>query len=461
MRHLILPVLIVLSLTLVEAARPDAGQQGTGVVTGTVTLVGGQPVGGVTLTVTRENRRRSATTDADGRFRVDGLVPGIYRATATLASYQPPLEQAALVLAGREAPLHFVLTLPALGTATDEVRRQHLAELDRHVQMWAAAAPAAYDLELEMRCFACGANWPVRFRVEQGTSRVVGEVAPGLATFLEPFDSVEDLFLQVLDPIERRQSTLEVSYDPVLGFPARMFFREEQLSEDGELSFRATVSGIRSGDAPSTVTTGQVRGHVTVSNSGQPAGPIPVAQVTLSRQHVRHVAPEMDQNGAFQLDGLAPGVYDERVVFPGFRLAGASARAVLVLPGRRVEQRLHLVRGAGNADEELDRARRLDALDANLRRWLAAAPSAYEFDVAVRCFCAGPDRVRVRVDRDGATPGMEAEFARVLAAIELRPFALAVEYDRVLGFPSFLRFDLSDRISDEESETRISRFRRR
>jgi hypothetical protein len=73
----------------------------------------------------------------------------------------------------------------------------------------------------------------------------------------------------------------------------------------------------------------------------------------------------------------------------------------------------------------------------------------------------GPERVRVRVDGDGAAPGMEAEFERVLAAIELRPFALAVEYDRVLGFPSFVGLDLSDRISDEESETRISRFRRR
>ena len=64
------------------------GQEATtGSIEGTATDPGGRPLAGVTVTITSAQGDRTATTDADGRFRFPYLTPGIYGLTAVLRGY--------------------------------------------------------------------------------------------------------------------------------------------------------------------------------------------------------------------------------------------------------------------------------------------------------------------------------------------------------------------------------------
>ena len=71
-------------------APASAEEPTTGSITGSVVNEGGQPLAGVRLAVREFNPGgggRTAVTDAEGNFRVDGLGPGLYFVSASLPAY--------------------------------------------------------------------------------------------------------------------------------------------------------------------------------------------------------------------------------------------------------------------------------------------------------------------------------------------------------------------------------------
>jgi hypothetical protein len=59
----------------------------TGAIDGLATDPDGRPLAGVTVTITSDQGARTATSDADGRFRFPYLTPGVYGLTAALHGY--------------------------------------------------------------------------------------------------------------------------------------------------------------------------------------------------------------------------------------------------------------------------------------------------------------------------------------------------------------------------------------
>ena len=86
-RGSIVPVVLYVLLAMTAAAR---AQSLRGSIVGRVTDAANKPLAGAEVTLVEEetHRERSARTDADGRFGVTLLSPGIYRIEAGLAGYR-------------------------------------------------------------------------------------------------------------------------------------------------------------------------------------------------------------------------------------------------------------------------------------------------------------------------------------------------------------------------------------
>ena len=110
------------------------------------------------------------------------------------------------------------------------------------------------------------------------------------------------------------------------------------------------------------------------------------------------------------------------------------------------------------------------------QNWELTAPRDYRFVLERRCYCAGPNRVRIQV-RDGKVVGVEdLETGQVLTdpatlrhyptideilalidrAMTRHPDNLTITYDRHLGYPARVYIDDSYRMADDEIDYRIS-----
>ena len=87
-----LQALAVVLLMLCVAGRRDlVAQAGTGTLTGKIIDTSGGAIPGALVTVTEEATRaiRTATSDADGVFRLAGLPTGRYTVDVTLSGFAP------------------------------------------------------------------------------------------------------------------------------------------------------------------------------------------------------------------------------------------------------------------------------------------------------------------------------------------------------------------------------------
>lgn len=105
------------TVALVAAALPtmaSAQDYTSGTLTGTVSDTGGSPVAGATVTVTSvaQGFTRTATTDADGQFRVPLIPIGSYRVAINANGYEPVTDSTATVRLGGESAYTFTLTTP-------------------------------------------------------------------------------------------------------------------------------------------------------------------------------------------------------------------------------------------------------------------------------------------------------------------------------------------------------------
>lgn len=103
---------------------------------------------------------------------------------------------------------------------------------------WEARGPANYDLVLERLCF-CGpeGRGPARIEVRDGevVSRTYVETGEPVREPLEAsFPDVDGLFEFLADAFRSDPHSIEIDYDPELGFPTRSFvdFRENVADEE-------------------------------------------------------------------------------------------------------------------------------------------------------------------------------------------------------------------------------------
>lgn len=110
------------------------------------------------------------------------------------------------------------------------------------------------------------------------------------------------------------------------------------------------------------------------------------------------------------------------------------------------------------------------------QNWELTAPRDYGFVLDRRCYCAGPNRVRIQV-RDGKVAAVEdLDTGKVLTdpaslrqyptidqvleqidqAMTRHPDNLTITYDRHLGYPARVYIDYSYRMADDEVDYRIS-----
>jgi hypothetical protein len=76
-------------------------QSGTGSISGRITDASGGVIPGVTVTVIFGIERGTAVSNSEGRFRIDGLLPGRYEVQARLAGFETEIESNVGVAAGR------------------------------------------------------------------------------------------------------------------------------------------------------------------------------------------------------------------------------------------------------------------------------------------------------------------------------------------------------------------------
>lgn len=100
--------LAILLLSGMFAIAPANVQPG-GRLEGTVTDMAGTPVPGVTVTVTSNGFRRTALTDATGRFRFSAMPAGTYEAQAELAGFDTAVQRDISVERGAVAAVALAL----------------------------------------------------------------------------------------------------------------------------------------------------------------------------------------------------------------------------------------------------------------------------------------------------------------------------------------------------------------
>ena len=123
----------------VEAQNVPAG---AGIITGTVSGQGNQPLGDVRVTVT--GTRLGAMTAPDGRYTITGLAAGSYEVRAQRIGYAPQAQQVTVV-EGQPATANFTLT--AVATALSEVVSVGYTQQERRTVSDAVSSVSAADVQ--------------------------------------------------------------------------------------------------------------------------------------------------------------------------------------------------------------------------------------------------------------------------------------------------------------------------
>lgn len=121
------------------------------------------------------------------------------------------------------------------------------SELTEARERWRQNRPANYRLTLSVGCFCAFPPQPIEIDV-QGDSVIARRVrstgAPLDPNLARSFPSVDGLFAIVAEARARNAQTLQVSYDPALGYPSTVFIDYRGAIADDEISY--TVASVES-----------------------------------------------------------------------------------------------------------------------------------------------------------------------------------------------------------------------
>ena len=110
-------------------------------------------------------------------------------------------------------------------------------ELVANRQKWETQQLARYDFTLEMFCF-CAIRGPIRVSVVNGAVVSAVELANGGPIDPTWVPSIEGLFDFVERGIADHALVLEVTYDPVMGYPRRIVYDRAANIADEEVTYQ-------------------------------------------------------------------------------------------------------------------------------------------------------------------------------------------------------------------------------
>jgi hypothetical protein len=124
-------------------------------------------------------------------------------------------------------------------SACDEGGDERLDQLEAARVRWTASAPADYAFDYRRTCFCPFTN---EVRVEVASSIVVRVTEVETSVVLPEdqlagFPTIEGLFVELHQLILGEPHLLEVEYDPLLGFPARVQVDIEEYAVDEEFGY--------------------------------------------------------------------------------------------------------------------------------------------------------------------------------------------------------------------------------
>ena len=114
-------------------------------------------------------------------------------------------------------------------------------ELDANYDKWLAHRPRSYQYRLTQLCFCAPAETrPYLVRVSDEQVVETKDAETGVAPPKNYASrSVIDLFAVIRYAISRNPDHIEVTYDPVIGYPAKIKVDYEERAADDELEVRA------------------------------------------------------------------------------------------------------------------------------------------------------------------------------------------------------------------------------
>ena len=132
-----------------------------------------------------------------------------------------------------------IFAVAACSNSTAPERAQRAAE-----NLWAQRGPASYDITVSRGCECLpDATRPAVVSVRDGivTSRTyVSDGATVGLTYAESYPTVDGLFKKIDDARRQNPATLNVDYDPVLGFPTRIAIDYNLQMADDELYYQVS-----------------------------------------------------------------------------------------------------------------------------------------------------------------------------------------------------------------------------
>jgi hypothetical protein len=120
------------------------------------------------------------------------------------------------------------------------------ADLRRAQTRWARAGVRDYAYTVRVSAFAPGVQRPARITVQNGRAISItpGDDEPipleNNGQIFAAYDTVEDLFAVIQRAIDTRADSLNVDYDPVLGYPTRITIDYIRLAADDELGIQVS-----------------------------------------------------------------------------------------------------------------------------------------------------------------------------------------------------------------------------
>ncbi len=117
------------------------------------------------------------------------------------------------------------------------------SELDRARGRWESRPPVVYEFRFQRSCF-CPRELvrPVRITVSNGV--VISAVDPDTNEPVTPplngFPTIDDLFDEIQDAIDREADDIDATYDEAFGYPVQVFIDWIRNAIDDEMSFQVS-----------------------------------------------------------------------------------------------------------------------------------------------------------------------------------------------------------------------------
>ena len=118
------------------------------------------------------------------------------------------------------------------------------SELAQAQAKWQKLATTSYSFDSNKACF-CAFRGPVKVIVTNNKVTAIQDPSTGkpLSYSLDWFSTIEQIFTQIEDLKKGNPKTLDVSYDPIYGFPVTITYNQSDQIADEEFSL--TISNFK------------------------------------------------------------------------------------------------------------------------------------------------------------------------------------------------------------------------